>query len=220
MKKILCYGDSNTYGCNPEWTPDWDGSRTVRLDKDQRWTGILAERLGQEYEIIEEGLPGRTTVYVDPVNPYLDGRGYVVPCILSHSPYDLMVILLGTNDLKKTFSPTRVSLGMAMETLIKEIKNPYLYEHFNVPEILIVSPTHACENIAESPWYGLYDENSLDISKSIAPVYEDIAKLYGCHFLDAADYAVASPLDCFHMNPENHAKLATALERKVKEILG
>ena len=221
MKRILCYGDSNTHGCNPQWTAEWDAdpSKHVRFSEDIRWTGVLQKLLGEEYTIIEEGLPGRSTVFVDPLKPYLDGRSTITPIALSHSPFDLLVIMLGTNDLKTFFTPSEMMLGGAMEELIKVVKNPYIWEHGQVPPILLVSPPEIVEEIENSPFYGMYDRKSVALSKKMGAVYERVSKKYDSYFLDAAQYVQASPLDCIHMDPENHEKLAKALCDKIKGIM-
>ena len=96
MKTILCYGDSNTWGYNP--------SMGGRYARDERWPGVLRKELGEGYLVIEEGLNGRTTVWDDPIEGYKNGKTYLVPCLETHKPLDLVIILLGTNDLKMRFS--------------------------------------------------------------------------------------------------------------------
>ena len=95
MKRILCYGDSNTWGYDP--------ATQERFDRATRWTGVLRTTLGDGYEILEEGLNGRTTVWDDPIEGYKNGHTYLVPCLETHRPVDLVVLMLGTNDLKKRF---------------------------------------------------------------------------------------------------------------------
>src|ERR671917_870887 len=96
MRTVLCYGDSNTWGYDP--------ATRERFPPHVRWTGVLATLLGAEYRVIEEGLNGRTTRWDDPIEPGRNGLTYLRPCIESHKPLDLMVIMLGTNDLKRRFN--------------------------------------------------------------------------------------------------------------------
>ncbi len=98
MKTILCYGDSNTHGFNP--------ATQGRFSLSERWTGVLMRELGSDYHVIEEGLGGRTTVWDDPIMESRNGRDYLLPCLWSHKPLDLVIIMLGTNDLKDRFSLT------------------------------------------------------------------------------------------------------------------
>ena len=92
MKNILCFGDSNTYGYIP--------IERKRYAYEERWPGLLAAALGGEYHIIEEGLNGRTTAFTDYLEPDRNALEYIGPCILSHAPLDLVIIMLGTNDTK------------------------------------------------------------------------------------------------------------------------
>ena len=106
MKHILCYGDSNTFGTDPV--------RGGRHPYEVRWTGALQRLLGGNYRVIEEGCGGRTTVFEDQLSYGRNGLKTLVPCIASHNPLDLIIIMLGTNDLKKRFQATPWDLGKAM----------------------------------------------------------------------------------------------------------
>ena len=130
MKRILCYGDSNTYGHNP-----LDCSRLQ-----QRWTTYLKEKLGNNYEIIEEGLCGRTTVFEDSFTYGLNGKLMLEPILRTHNPIDLVILMLGTNDIQLQFNKTAFDISRGIETLIKIIQNPLIYGNYSVPQILLVSP--------------------------------------------------------------------------------
>ena len=98
MTTILCYGDSNTYGYNPV--------NGLRYPKDVRWTGVLQKLLGEQYAVIEEGCNGRTTVFEDIAEPWKAGLGYLKPCLNTHKPIDFVIMMLGSNDLKRMFHAT------------------------------------------------------------------------------------------------------------------
>ena len=114
MKTILCYGDSNTYGYDPE--------TGFRYPYEDRWTTILQKRLGDEALVIPEGLNGRTTCFEDEIRPGRNGFAYLEPCLHSHGPIDLVVLMLGTNDLKIRFQLTPTDIGKAIDRLILTIK--------------------------------------------------------------------------------------------------
>src|SRR5664279_2300710 len=95
MPVIVAYGDSNTWGYDP--------AAGARFAPEQRWTGVMATALGAGFKVIEEGLNGRTTVFDAPIEPYRNGLAYLPPCLLSHAPFDLILIALGCNDLKQRF---------------------------------------------------------------------------------------------------------------------
>lgn len=107
MTTILCYGDSNTYGYNPV--------NGLRYPKDVRWTGVLQKMLGEEYEVIEEGCNGRTTVFEDAKEPWKAGLGYLRPCLNTHKPIDFVIMMLGSNDLKGCFMHLHRKLRMGQK---------------------------------------------------------------------------------------------------------
>ena len=111
MKRILCYGDSNTWGTRPDGLGRWE----------KRWPISLKEELGEECVIIEEGCGGRTTVWDDPLEMHKNGRTYLLPCLHSHRPLDAVVIALGTNDLKCRFSLTPYDIAAGAGELAKEV---------------------------------------------------------------------------------------------------
>ena len=134
MKTIICFGDSNTYGRDPV--------NKGRLDKKTRWPGVLQDTLGAEYDVIEEGLNGRTTVWDDPVRggPKRNGSLYLLPCLESHAPINLLVMMLGTNDLKARFAVTPYDIGESMGALIEIAQNSQCGWNGNRPDILIMAP--------------------------------------------------------------------------------
>ena len=113
MKTILCYGDSNTYGYDP--------SCGLRYPENIRWTGRLAKILGSEYKIVEEGCNGRTTIFDDPIEGWKNGRDYLRPCLNSHKPVDIVIMMLGSNDMKEMFHASAEDIAYGAETLVKEI---------------------------------------------------------------------------------------------------
>lgn len=205
MKRILCFGDSNTYGHNPK-----DASRLSR-----RWTRCIAEILGSDYEIIEEGLCGRTTVF--PVNGIIDGwegSTLLKPVIATHKPYDLLIIMLGTNDLLLSTGADISDSARGLEELIKTAR-----ENFQ-SEILVISPILIDKSVKDNEIFcELYGpERACELSKQFAGSYKPIALKYGCHFMNAADFAQASALDGVHMDEKNHKQLAKAIAAKIKAI--
>ena len=110
MKKhIVCFGDSNTHGYRAE--------DNGRFGEDQRWTRLLEQYLGEEYLVLEEGLSGRTTCYDDPIHEGLSGLSAIYPCLMSHEPVDLLIIMLGTNDTKERFASSAACIALGLKRL-------------------------------------------------------------------------------------------------------
>jgi lysophospholipase L1-like esterase len=209
-KAILCYGDSNTFG----WaTVERANSR---YSYEERWPGILQGALGSRWHVIEEGLSGRTTVHDDPVEgPFRNGKTYLLPCLLSHLPLDVIVIMLGTNDLKARFNVSAWDVAEGLGTLIDVINSATVGANGTTPEILIIAPPPILRTL---PMHAELFEGDFDKSAQLAARYAAIAKRYGVHFLDAGSVAKSSAVDGFHLDPDAHRAIGRAVADKVKTI--
>lgn len=210
MKTILCYGDSNTFGHDPE-------GKVCRLPYEIRWPGGLQKHLGGEYRVIEEAMCGRTTVWEDPLMPGRNGLALLPAALESHRPLDLVILALGTNDCKTLFRATPHVLRMGMERLVETVRHFDYGAGVPVPQILILSPIHMGPQIADSI-FGTFDESSAAKAEMLAPLYKELAQTCQCGFLDASRYAGPGP-DQLHMTAEGHQALAAAAADAVREML-
>ena len=208
--RILCIGDSNTWGYNPE-----NGWRY-----ENRWTKVLGE-LMPEYEIVEEGMNGRTILSVDPFMKERCGIAGLKMLLMSHKPVDLVIVMLGTNELKTSFECSAEYVAKGIEEFIKVINNKEMWDRFLVPRLLVISPVLIREElIINGDVFGGYDEKSVRESRCMAKQIEYVCREYGVEFMNAAAFAEASLVDNLHMDEENHKKLAVAMSRKIKEMFG
>ena len=210
MKTVLCYGDSNTYGFDPK--------SGFRYPSNVRWTGVLASLLDDDYNVIEEGCNGRTTVFDDPLEGWKNGLDYLKPCLNSHKPVDIVIMMLGSNDLKEVFHATPAQIADGAGTLVDTILQFTKEKQGFAPQIILVSPPEIGEDIRHSAFYGSFYENAIDRSKQFPAEYERIAKKYGCTFFNAAAYINPSKEDSLHLDPEGHRILAEKLCEVVKSI--
>ena len=209
MKRILCFGDSNTYGTSPS------GGRY-----DDRWPVALARELGEGYTVIEEGFGGRTIAMDDPVEGgYKSAVEYAVPCLGSHSPLDMVIVMLGTNDSKERFGLSAAAIGQEMEVLVKRIKSFSMTEKGTAPQVLIVSPPAVGSAIMRTMIGGVFGPKSHEVTLALPDVFARVAKLMQCRFFDANSVCRVSDADQVHMEAEGHIKLARALAAEVKRIL-
>jgi lysophospholipase L1-like esterase len=210
MRTILCFGDSNTHGQVPGGTP------LDRYGLHERWPGVMARALGDGWHVIEEGLSGRTTVRDDPVEgAHKNGRTYLRPCLQSHMQLDLVIIMLGTNDLKARFNQPASEVAMGIGCLVHDIKELLPGRGGTVPEIMVVSPPPMLDDIKE--WRGIF-AGAPEKSRQLAMEFEIIADSLEVHFFDAGSVASCDPIDGFHINREAHAALGLALAREVEAI--
>lgn len=210
MKTVLCYGDSNTYGYNP--------SNGLRYPEDIRWTGRLQTLLGGDYRVIEEGCNGRTTTLDDPLEGWKNGLDYLRPCLNSHKPVDIVILMLGTNDLKETFHASAEEIAGGAATLAETIQNFTKEKQGFTPQIILVAPPEIGEGICASPFAGIFGKSAIVRSKEFPKLYEKAAKEHGCEFLNAAAHIRPSAKDSLHLSPEAHRRLAEELCKKVKAL--
>ena len=211
MKKhILCFGDSNTYGCRPSGG---------RYDESIRWPMRLQARLGEEYIVIEEGFGGRTTVFDDPVEGgYKSGAAYLPPCLMSHNPLDLVILMLGANDAKMRFNMTARTIAEGNMRLIRLIRLYGMDAHGAPSRVLLVAPPPIGENIMQTSYAQVFGEKAAAVTRGLAAEYARYARLMRCDFLDAGQYAAASREDAIHMTAEGHERLADALYERIQTM--
>lgn len=209
MYRILCYGDSNTWGFNSA-----DGSR---FPEDVRWTGVLQNLLGSNYRVIEEGLCGRTTVWEDPIEEHLDGKSTLCPTLSCQSPLDMVILLLGTNDLKPRFSLNAFDIAAGAERLITIIQSYLPNGQKKAPKILLVCPPPIGEAIDESGMAGMFTAaHSLPVSKDLPRTFRNIAQWYDCLYCEAGPNSEISA-DQVHFSAKGHQMLATALAHIIQD---
>lgn len=203
MKSVLCFGDSNTYGLKP------DG--TGRYEKSERWTGILSEMLRpHDYEVIEEGLVGRTTVFEDSTRLGRNGSKLLPILLESHGPVDTVVLMLGTNDCKTVYNASAKLIARGTEILLKQIR-----ANNKNAKILLLSPITLGDYVWKDEYDPEFDERSVVTSKELKAVFKKLAEEYDCMFLAASDVAKPSEMDQEHMDIDNHRFLAKAVYKKV-----
>lgn len=208
-KRILCYGDSNTHGRDAKKKAEL--GIKVRYPADVRWTGQLQNMLGNEYEVIEEGLGGRTTDLDYQNSNEKNGIVYLPGCLSSHAPLDVVILMLGTNDLKEEYNRSANDIAEANRRLIKIIKT-------KSPEakIFLVSPVFIDEN---NPMIADKYKGATEKSKQLAQAFEKIATEEGTGFIDLAKHATYSQYDGVNIDPEEQAKIAKVMAEEVRSIL-
>lgn len=204
---ILCYGDSNTFGSNPS------GGRWGRT---VRWPGRLAQLLGEDYYVIEEGFSGRTTVFDDPIVPGRSGRDALVYALTCHRPLDLVILMLGTNDTKHHFGALPVTIAKGVNELVQQILR-FPYGPFAAPQVLLVSPIHVGAAV-ERTIHAEFGPDACEKSMALAPLYAKVAAQNGCAFLDASLFAQPSEIDQVHMDAQGHEALARAIADAVRAM--
>ena len=207
-RTILLFGDSNTHGTIP--MPDLDGAG--RFDREERWAGRLAKLL-PNWEVIAEGHPGRTTVHDDPVEGAHRNGLTVLPALLeSHKPIDVVLVMLGTNDLKERFSVNACDIALSLERLVRVIRASDCGPGGAAPQVLLVAPPPILEVGCLADMF----EGGAAKSQRLAAEIEAAAKRVGVPFLDAGQVVKVSPVDGIHYDAEANPRLAEAFAAAIR----
>jgi len=211
-KTVLCYGDSLTWG--------FDAEGQGRHAFEDRWPSVLQKALGSDVNVIAEGLNGRTTAYDDQLSPAERNGARLLPTILhSHAPLDLVVIMLGTNDLKRGLNGSAIQATRGIDRLIEIIRHhPWPFGAQEGPDILIVAPPQVCETA--NPVFGAMFKGAVAESAMLASLYRDLADERGCGFFDASSVCETTPVDGIHLDAANTRALGRGLEPILRMMLG
>lgn len=212
MKTVLCYGDSLTWG--------YDAATLGRHAYEDRWPSVLAKALGPSVTVIAEGLNGRTTAYDDHLADCDRNGARILSTILhSHDPIDLVIILLGVNDMKPVICGTAFGAAQGVQRLVELVRHhAWSFDGSEQPEILIVSPPPICET-ANAAFAAMF-AGGVEESAHLATLYRDLADELGCGFFDAGSVAATTPLDGVHLDAENTRAIGRGLEPIVRVMLG
>ena len=210
-KRILCYGDSNTWGYIPTGG---------RYDEETRWPMRLQQLLGDVYAVIEEGFNGRTCVMDDPTEGgFKSGANYLPPCLMTHNPLDVVILMLGTNDTKRRFNLTPMTIGQGMMQLVRAVKIYGMNATGDPPHTIIVGPAPIRDNLMETRHAECFGEQAIAVSKGLGPELHRVSKLLRVDYFDAAPCAEVSPLDAVHLTARGHIRLAEALAEKIRTVI-
>lgn len=202
MKTVLCFGDSNTFGYIP--------GGLGRFSESERYTGILSTLLGSEYNVVEDGVVGRTTLFEDPLRTGKCGIKDIKKSVLAANP-DIFVVALGTNDVKKVFNNSESSICSGVESIIKTVLSVK-----PDTEIIVMAPAPISSNALTKS--DDYDLHSLEVSKNLHKKLEKYSKEHNYKYLNIGSFASVSPEDGEHLAAESHKITAEKLYDVIKNI--
>lgn len=213
-KRILAFGDSNTWG----WNPSNDLLHPFkRWPDDVRWTGVLEAELGDDYQVINEGLNGRTTVWDDPIEEYRCGKDMLLPLMDTAAPLDLVIIMVGTNDLKIRFGVPAGDVANGAGLLVEKALARVGDFSDGIPKVLLICPPRLgpVARTHFGPMFGGSEEKSAQLW----PFFQGVAQKYGVAVLNADDIIRSSEIDGLHLDADQHEKLGKAVAAKVRELI-
>lgn len=209
QKHIVCLGDSNTHGYCAE-----SGGR---FNEEERWTRRLQTALGGDYLVIEEGLNGRTTVFSDPLHEGMAAIDYIYPCLMSHEPVDLLVVMLGTNDTKERYAANADCIALGMERLLRKAMTVDCWGG-RKPNILLIAPPAIDPRMEQSRVMPAMGLGCAAKSRELPALLRNAAVRLGVHFLNA-NGCVFNHVDYMHLTRAGHAQLAERLTATIPGLL-
>ncbi len=210
MKTVLAFGDSLTWGAVP--------GTQERHEFDVRWPNVLEEALKGKIRVVENGVNGRTTTRDDPFASYRNGAEALPYLLEAHSPLDLVIIMLGTNDLNYCYGGRAFEAMIGMDRLVEIVQHHTYPRATAAPKVLLVAPPHLRAPRSD-PDYVEYFGGAIDESKLLAGLYERVAQERGCAVMNAAKISKVSPIDGCHLNEKNTRAIGTSLGPIVQDLL-
>jgi lysophospholipase L1-like esterase len=207
-RTILCFGDSNTWGCPP--------GGGERFPRDVRWPGALQGLLGEGYRVIEEGLNGRTATLEHPWVEGRSGRPYLLPCCRSHAPLDMVIVFLGTNDLSDHYNLSAAEVAEACASLVRVVRGAECGRGGETPSLLFICPPPIH---ATGPEAGEYETAAVK-SRTLGARFAEAAEAWGAELLDLDGLVHYDEADPIHLDTAAHGALAKAVEPLVRRLAG
>ncbi|MBS1494325.1 MAG: SGNH/GDSL hydrolase family protein [Bacteroidetes bacterium] len=206
QKRILCYGDSLTWGYNPA-----DGTRFAYHET---WPGVMERSLGESYKVIVEALTARTTCWDLPYAPDRNGSKFLPMLLESHAPLDMVIIMLGINDLMHLSGKTADESAWGLLSLIRIAYTPLFGG--TPPKILIIAPPVPGKMSDFSrEGFGVAEEEI----KKLPAAQKIVAETALCDFMDSNDFIKVDSVDGLHPMPDQYKILGEAVAERVRKIL-
>lgn len=212
-KRVICFGDSNTWGYIPV--------TGQRYDETIRWPARLQEKLGyKDYTVVEEGLTGRTTVFDDPFDPELNGLKTMPAILRSAAPIDMLVFMLGTNDFQSNIpAGNPISTARAVQYMLETARSLGVDRPGEKMKVLLISPVEITEDRLTFKENDVTDQTSINNSRELGKHLRIVADQLGVEFIDAAKYIKPGKVDGVHVDKAGHAKMAELVYEMVHTML-
>jgi lysophospholipase L1-like esterase len=212
MKTVMVYGDSNSWGAEPQPERGVGG----RFAPDVRWPGVMQKALGAGVQVIAEGLNGRTTCVDDPVEGHhKNGARFLQVALETHMPLDLVIIKLGTNDLKTRLSMQAGDIADGAVRLAEIVLGSASGPEGRAPKVLLVVPAP----IAKLGWLTEMFEGGTEKSRKLAKEFARAAAPRGIPVFEAGSVIASSEVDGIHLDAGAHRLLGEALAGRVRDLL-
>lgn len=196
MKKILCYGDSNTFGYNP--------ADCSRFDKETRWTALLQSNLKNEYQVINEGACDRTGFVDNDKGELFSAQRHFSKVLEKTNDLDILILAVGTNDFQFKYDISFEQIENGLEKLLVIAKSRF-------KRLIVIPPVILDNNVLEGYFSCQFDVTSILKSKKAGKIFQKLSKIYGVEILDFNEFVLPSKTDGLHYDEAGHKIIAEKL---------
>lgn len=212
MPTFLAFGDSNTHGTAPQ---DKSGHYD-RYPPGTRWPTVAHKTLPADWHLVEEGLPGRTTCFPDPLmGAHMNGWLGLKIAMMTHARVDLLTIMLGTNDVKSRLGATPEAIAAGMAGLLDILRDPEIIARADRPKVLIIAPPPVLVEDDRAPeWIWARDKGL-----ALPALYAELAQAYGVGFFDAGAHIAVAPSEGIHFTSDAHKTLGAAVGKVLRDMI-
>jgi len=222
LYRVLVFGDSNTWG----WVPQVDAFPTTRYATSDRWTGVMAARLGPTVEVVVDALSGRTVDvdYAEPVGTLdgdqFNGRRALPAAVARELPLHLVVLMLGTNDFRSDLNRSTAQIAAGLRDLVEVVRGSAggVLTSYAAPRVLVVVPPHVGDT-SRTPIDGVMG-GATEKSRALARAVQDVLLDTPVVVIDAGGILSVHGIDGVHMTRADHHALGEALAVAVRHTLG
>ncbi|WP_341676773.1 GDSL-type esterase/lipase family protein [Niveibacterium sp. SC-1] len=224
-RHVLVFGDSNSWG----WEPVKEGFPVRRYPLAQTWPQQLARALGPGVMLHTDALSGRTVDLDFPADTHIgtlvdvdfNGRRALPAAIARELPLDLVIIMLGTNDLQHDFarSPQAIAeSAMQLAKLARDSAGGVFTRYTRPPRVLVITPPPLGDTSA-TPIRQYYDDDAIARSRQLGAAFRSAGEAAGVSVFDAGSVTATQGVDGIHLTPANHRALARGVLPEVRRLL-
>jgi lysophospholipase L1-like esterase len=208
-KGVLLYGDSLVYGKT--------SGRNERLDVKTRFSGVLQDLLGPDFEVIEEGLRGRTLKGENAFFKNRDGFAQFPAIIGSHLPVEWVVIILGTNDCNAGADKSPEEIAESLRLYPPIIHEWCEFLKVSQPKLMIIAPPNINPAFYDDGSAKIFGMSAQEKAKALPGLYGRIAEELEAEFLSLAEVCQPANGDGIHLDASGNRAVAEAIAEKINQ---
>jgi lysophospholipase L1-like esterase len=222
-KRILVFGDSNAWG----WQAVAGGAPVTRLSDSRRWAGVLQTGLGADYKVVVDGLSGRTVSSSYPENvatlsgAEFSGENTLRIALAREAPLDLVLIMLGTNDVQAQLGRQTDEIAEGIGKLVAIVRKDYagVFTKYGAPKVLVIVPP-PIGDVSKTPFKDAFAGEAKTKSEQLSAAIFRVAQRDGFPAFDGGQTIKIRSVDGLHLSAKDHSHFGKSLVPVVRRLIG